>query len=92
METNHELGLTMGKDLIDPMYYRRLMGRLIYLTLTRPELSYSVHILLQFMQAPKQPHMEAAKGVLRYIKGTPGQGILLRSDVDLNIIAFGDSN
>ena len=45
METNHKLALATGKLLSDPTQYRRLVGRLIYLTLTRPELSYSVHIL-----------------------------------------------
>ena len=49
METNHKLRLATGKLLCDPTQYRRLVGRLIYLTLTRLELSYSVHILSQFM-------------------------------------------
>ena len=92
METNHKLGLASGRFLADPTQYRRMVGRLIYLTLTRPELSYSVHILSQFMQAPRTDHMEAAKRVLRYIKGTLGQGILLRSDSDLNIVVFCDSD
>ena len=74
METNHKLGLATGKDLMDPRQYHRLIGCLICLTLTRPELSYLVHILSQFMKAPKEPHMEVAKRVLRYIKGTPRQG------------------
>ena len=64
METNHKLGLANGPLLNDPTQYRRLIGRLIYLTITRPELSYSVHILSQFLHAPRQAHMEAAKRVL----------------------------
>jgi len=91
MKTNHKLGVATGPLLSDPTQYRRLVGRLIYLTLIRPELSYSVHILSQFLLAPRQAHMEAAKRVLRYLKGTPGHGILLHSGLDLNIIAFCDS-
>jgi len=48
METNHKLSLATITFFQDPTKYRRLVGRLIYLTLTHPELSYSVHILSQF--------------------------------------------
>ena len=90
METNHKLGLATRKCLQDPTQYRRLVGRLIYLTLTHPELSYSVHILSQFMQEPREEHMEVAKRVLHYLKGNPRQGILLKSDSDLTITAYCD--
>ena len=92
METNHKLGLATGKCLQDPMQYRQLVGRLICLTLTRPELSYSVQILSQFMQEPREEHMDAAKRVLRYLKGNPGQEILLKSDSDLTTTTYCDSD
>ena len=44
------------------------------------------------MQAPREVHMEAAKRMLRYLKGNPGQGILLRHDCDFTLTAFCDSN
>ena len=92
MEVNHKLALATGSPLPDATQYRRLIGRLIYLTITRPELSYAVHILSQFMQNPKEDHLEAACRVLRYLKGNPGQGILLRSDSDLQVSAYCDSD
>ncbi|KAL0458821.1 UNVERIFIED_CONTAM: Retrovirus-related Pol polyprotein from transposon RE1 [Sesamum latifolium] len=58
IEQNHHLALTKSTLLTDLEKYRRLVGRLIYLTLTRPELSYSVHILAQFMQQPREAHWE----------------------------------
>jgi len=68
IERNHKLAPTSGKCSHDPTHYRRLVGRLIYLTITRPELSYAVHILSHFMHDPKEDHMEAARRVLRYLK------------------------
>ncbi|RVW88859.1 Retrovirus-related Pol polyprotein from transposon RE2 [Vitis vinifera] len=56
LEQNHKLALAANSDLHDPGQYRRLVGWLIYLTITRPELSYCVHMLAQFMQQPKDEH------------------------------------
>lgn len=48
--------------------YQRLIGKLIYLTITRPDISFVVHVLSQFMYAPKQSHFSAALKVLKYLK------------------------
>ena len=92
LEENHKLALATGPLLDDAGRYRRLLGRLIYLTITRPDLCYAVHILSQFMQAPREEHMTAACRVLRYIKGTPDCGILLHANTDLNLIGYCDSD
>ncbi|XP_021734740.1 uncharacterized protein LOC110701391 [Chenopodium quinoa] len=92
MEQNHRLGLASGPLLDDPEPYLRLVGRLIYLAVTRPDLAYSVHILSQFMHAPRTEHWEAALRVVRYLKGTPGQGIFLRSDSELTLQGWCDSD
>lgn len=78
--------------LANPRQYRRLVGRLIYLCHTRPELSYAVHILTQFMQVPKEAHWDAALRVVRYLKGSIGQGILLKSDPDLSLTIYCDAD
>ena len=72
MEQNHKLALAKGTLLDDPSCYRRLVGRLIYLSITQPDLTYAVHILSQFMQEPREEHMEAVRRVVRYLKGTAG--------------------
>lgn len=89
---NHQLALSTSPLFKDPAQYRRLVGRLIYLTITRPDLSYAVHILSQFMQCPRQDHFDAAIRVLRYIKGHPGQGLMLRADCNLQLYAYCDSD
>ena len=92
LEQNHKLALAQSDDVDNPAQYRRLVGRLIYLTITRPELSYCVHILAQFMQRPKKAHWEAAVRVVRYLKSNPGQGIMLRGNCDLTLSAYCDSD
>lgn len=89
---NHKLQIATGPPLTNPEAYRRLVGRLIYLTFTRPELCYTVHILSQFMQVPLEAHWEAALRTVRYLKGSPGQGVLLRADSDLRITAYCESD
>lgn len=69
MEQNLALTSTDGALLNDPTKYRRLVGRLIYLTVTRPDIVYPVRTLSQFMHEPRKPHWDAAMRILRYIKG-----------------------
>ncbi|GKB12610.1 retrovirus-related pol polyprotein from transposon RE2 [Tanacetum coccineum] len=92
MEQNHHLGLAQGRLFEDPEQYRRLVGRLIYLCFTRPDLAYSVHILSQFMQNPQIEHWEAAIRVVRYLKGSPGQGIILKNKCDLQLRGWCDAD
>lgn len=91
MELNHKLARAEG-PLANAQQYRRLVGRLIYLTNTRPNLGYAVHILTQFMQKPLLPHWDAAVRVVRYLKGCPGQGIFLKTNDTLQISAYCDSD
>jgi hypothetical protein len=64
------------RDLVeDTTMYRRIVGSLIYMTITRPDLSYVVGVVSQFMQTPRKPHLDAVKRILRYIKQTLQCGI-----------------
>lgn len=65
---------------------------MVYLTFTLPELAYVVHMLAQFMQNPRDKHWEAAIRVVRYLKGCPGQGIILSSDPELQLTGYCDSD
>jgi len=77
IEENHKLALADGDYIEDATQYHRLIRRLIYLTITRPKLSYVVHILSHFMPNPRREHFNATQRVLRYIKCNPTLGILL---------------
>lgn len=90
MEQNHKLDLATGPLLSNPERYRRLVGRLIYLTITRPELSYCVHTLAQFMHSPRQEHWDVIIRVLRYLKGNPGQGLFFSCNSNLQLYAYCD--
>ena len=72
MEHNSRLSKDAGDYLVDPSIYRRLIGRLLYLTITRPDISYPVQVLSQFMDKPSQSHLTVAHKVLRYIKSASG--------------------
>ncbi|KAK3038017.1 hypothetical protein RJ639_029968 [Escallonia herrerae] len=91
-EQNHSLALAGDPLLSDPGPYRRLIGRLVYLTITRPDICYAVHVLSQFMQSPRSQHWDTALRVLRYLKAVPGQGLFLPANSPLQIYAFCDSN
>ena len=59
--------------------YRRLVGKLNYLTITRPNIYFPVSVISQFLQSPRDSHWDAAFRILCYVKGTPGQGVCMRT-------------
>ena len=92
MEQNLKLDKGDNENRVDANMYRRLIGRLLYLQATRPDITYSVNILSQFVSDPKQPHWDATLRVLRYLKTIIGQGILLPNDGSTNLVAYSDSD
>jgi hypothetical protein len=95
IDTPMERGLKLSdkSDLLkDPGRFRRLVGRLIYLTVSRPDITYAVHVLSRFMHQPRKLHMEAALRVVQYLKGAPGQGLFFPSHTDYKLRAYSDSD
>ncbi|RVW46185.1 Retrovirus-related Pol polyprotein from transposon RE2 [Vitis vinifera] len=76
MDPNVKFVPGQGEPLGDPGRYRRLVGKLNYLTITRPDISLPVSVVSQFLQSPCDSHWDAVIRILRYIKSTQGQGVL----------------
>ncbi|KAF5481277.1 hypothetical protein F2P56_001944 [Juglans regia] len=92
MDPNLKLSKDEGKLRHDPAEYRRLVGKLLYLTITRPDLSYSVNLLNQYMATPRVPHLQAAYKVLRCGKKSPSQGLFFAASSSYQITAYCDSD
>ncbi|KAA0052262.1 putative mitochondrial protein [Cucumis melo var. makuwa] len=81
-----------GVPLEDVSLYRQLVGSLIYLTVTRPDIAYAVHIVSQFMAAPRTIHFTVVLRILRYIKGTLGHGLQFSSQSSLVLSGYSDAD
>lgn len=75
-----------------PEHYQRLVGKLIYLTISRPDISFTVHALSKFMHKPTALHYQASLRVLRYLKGCPNQGVLFAHSSTASLTAYCDSD
>lgn len=80
METNIKLRADKGDFLKDFAMYKEIVESLIYITLTRPDISYAVGVVSRFMQEPRKPHLEVVRRILRYVKGTADYGLLYKKD------------
>lgn len=86
---NLDTASTLLHDFSD---YRRLMGKLIYLIITRLDITYAVSLVSQFMHSPTNFHMDFVKCILRYLKGSIGRGIVLAKNGDTRITSYSDSD
>ena len=75
MDLNVKLVPKQVEPLQDPGRYQRLVGKLNYLTITRPDISFPVSVVSQFLQSPRDSHWDPAVRILHYVKGTPGQRV-----------------
>ncbi|XP_042022925.1 secreted RxLR effector protein 161-like [Salvia splendens] len=92
MMQNHGLRLTEGAELTHQTRYQRLVGKLIYLSHTRPDIAYAVGVVSQFMHKPQADHWEAALRIVRYLKGTTGYEILFENHGNLEVHGFTDAD
>ena len=81
-----------GASYADITGYRRLVGRLLYLTTTRPDIAFAAQQLSQFMASPTELHHKAALRVLRYLKRSPGRGLFFPATSDLQLLGFSDAD
>ena len=79
LELNVRYFSSDGFPLSDPSLYRTLVGSLVYLTITRPDIAYAVHIVRQIVASPTTVHWAAVLRILRYLRGTQFQSLLFPS-------------
>lgn len=82
MKQNLKISRHDGDLLHDPTVFIRLIGHILYLNITQPDLSFSVHRLSQYMDRPQQPHLQAAYHILQYVKHSPGYGLCFPTQND----------
>nr|CAN79194.1 hypothetical protein VITISV_000236 [Vitis vinifera] len=92
MDPNVKLVPGQGEPLRDPRRYRRLVGKLNYLTITRPDISFPVSVVSQFLQSRCDNHWDVVIRILRYIKGTLGQGMLYEDRGHTQIVGYTDAD
>ncbi|XP_050889810.1 secreted RxLR effector protein 161-like [Lathyrus oleraceus] len=89
-------GFKISKDengvMVESTFYKQLVGSLIYLTSTRPDLLYAMSLISRYMSQPTELHLNAAKRVLRYVKGTTSFGILYQKGASNMLTAYNDSD
>ncbi|KAK2418425.1 putative mitochondrial protein [Trifolium repens] len=92
MDPNVKLLPNQGEPYSDPGRYRRLVGKLNYLTMTRPDISFPVSVVSQFLNSPCDNHWNAVIRILKYIKGLPGKGLVFTDRGNTNIIGYSDAD
>jgi hypothetical protein len=92
MEVNVKYRKDEGDLLDDPTLYRSLVGSLIYLTTTRPDISYVVHQVSQFMSSPRHLHLAAVRRIIRYLRGSPNRGLFFPTGSSLQLVAYSDAD
>ena len=92
LDVNIKIGKGDDGAAVDKLFYQRLIGKLIYLNHTRPDISYAVSLLSQFMSESYEIHLLAAYRILSYLKFTVGQGVLFTRDGGLSLEAYTDSD
>jgi hypothetical protein len=92
MEAKLKLLVDTSTDLIDATLYRQIIGSLMYLTNTRPDICFTMNTLSQFLVEPKRVHLVAAKHAMRYLKGTMDYGLSYDGDHDFTLSGYIDAN
>ena len=92
LEVNTKYRRDEGDLLADPTLYRRLVGSLNYLTITRPDISFAVQQVSQFMQTPRHLHLAAVRRIIRYLLGSSSRGLFFPAGSSLQLVAYSDAD
>ena len=91
MPTNGHLDLDEGGNPVDQTLYHSMIGSLLYLTASRPDIMFSVSMCTRFQASPKETHLIAIKRILRYLKHTPSIGLWYPKGSIFELVGYSDS-
>jgi hypothetical protein len=90
--TGTKLSKNDKSDEVDSTQFKQMVGSLMYLTATRPDLMFAVNLIARFMEHPIETHLMAAKRIMRYIRGTIDLGIWYKKGKQAELVAYSDSD
>jgi hypothetical protein len=92
LNQNGKLSADADGVLKDATMYRKIVGSFIYMTITRPDLNYTVGLESQFMQVPRKPHLDGVRHTLRYVSATTNYGFFYEASTELQVHGYIDAN
>ena len=90
LDHNGKVSTDAGCVLEDPTMYMKMVGSLIYITISRPYLSYAVGLVSQYMQVLCKPHLDCVRHILRYLRATVDYALFYAADVPLHVYGYTD--
>ncbi|XP_071717980.1 uncharacterized mitochondrial protein AtMg00810-like [Rutidosis leptorrhynchoides] len=92
LSVNHGITPENTGPKVNPTLYRAIIGSLMYLTASRPDIMFATYLCARYQAQPNVNHMLAAKKIMRYLKGTPSLGLWYPRKDGFNLMAFSDSD
>ncbi|KAI3692450.1 hypothetical protein L6452_32266 [Arctium lappa] len=92
METHKQITADLEGEDVDVHLYRSMIGSLMYLTASRPDIMFPVCVCARFQVKPKQSHLQAVKRIFRYLRGQPRLGLWYPYESSFDLIAYSDSD
>jgi hypothetical protein len=92
MSTTLKLSKDASGKSVEQTLYRGMIGSLLYLTASRPDISFSVGVCARYQSDPKESHLSSVKRIIRYVNGTSNYGIWYSFDTNASLVGFSDAD
>ena len=92
MSSFTKLNVDSSRVEVSPTLYKSIIGSLLYLTASRPDIAFSVGVCARYQAAPKESHLTVVKRITRYINGTPNYGLWYSKDSNACLVGYSDAD
>ncbi|XP_057747343.1 secreted RxLR effector protein 161-like [Arachis stenosperma] len=92
IEQNHRTKNDEESSKVEKTQYQRLVGKLIYLSHTRPNIAYTFSVFSQFMHDPRERHLQAVNRIIQYLQASLGKGLLFKKEMILSMKVYNDAD